>query len=70
MIHEDRIQALLAEAAPLRDLADDDPGKESLQPLVAEINRLRELQDAEVKRVGLEPDEPKRGPGRPRKEAA
>lgn len=68
----ERIEALLIEAAPLRDLGDDDPRKEALQPLVAEINRLRALQDAEAKRAMVEPvpDEPKRGPGRPRKEAA
>ena len=41
---EDDIQALLAQAEPLRCLDDDDPDKEALGPLVDRINALRAKQ--------------------------
>lgn len=44
MTTEDRIQALLAKAEPLRELADDDPAKEPLAGIVDEINALRSRQ--------------------------
>ena len=41
---EDKIAELLAEAAPLRLLADDDGAKEPLNYLIIQINELRALQ--------------------------
>jgi hypothetical protein len=58
---EDQITALLAEAAPLRCLPEEEQG--ALGAVVDEINRLRALQAKGV----IEFDAPKRGPGRPKK---
>ena len=61
---EDRITAMAAEAAPLRLLPDDEAEIAGLPVLVDRINALRALQAQGVSEVD---DEPKRGPGRPRK---
>ncbi len=59
MTTEDRIAELLAQAAPLRALPDDEAEAKGLPALVNEINRLRN---------GGSLDEPvTRGPGRPKK---
>ena len=75
MTTEDMIQELLAEAAPLRILEDDDPLKVPLTKIVDKINALRAIQ-ANAVPVVIEPaiegadakaEEPvKRGPGRPK----
>lgn len=71
-----KIAELLAAAAPLRELDEDDPAKDRLGAIVDEINRLRSLQADAVLSVELaeaqipvaQSVEPvKRGPGRPRK---
>jgi len=74
---EDQIQTLLASAEPLRALDDDDPQAARLAVIVDEINRLRALQAKEAQAAALralaedasppKPEEPKRGPGRPKK---
>jgi hypothetical protein len=75
MTIEEQIQTLLANADLLRPLAEDDPEKARLTVIVDEINRLRDLQGrAEARRLIAQADEmvasqPKRGPGRPKKEA-
>ena len=63
MTVQEQIDALLAEAAPLRLLADDEAEEKGLPKIVDRINALRKLPlDAEAA------DEPaKRGPGRPKK---
>lgn len=48
MTTEDQIQSLLAHAAPLRELADDDPNKAPLAGIVDEINRLRAVQEKQA----------------------
>jgi len=47
MTTEERIADLLALAAPLREMHDDDPAKEPLGGIIDQINRLREQQDKE-----------------------
>jgi hypothetical protein len=73
MTIEEQIQTLLANADLLRPLAEDDPEKARLTVIVDEINRLRDLQGrAEAGRLIEQAEEltrPKRGPGRPKKEA-
>jgi hypothetical protein len=68
---EEDIQALLARADRLRGLSDDEPAKVALTVIVDEINRLRAIQAKEAEAAALkallEPEEPKRGPGRPKK---
>lgn len=83
MLIEDRINALLAKAEPLRGIADDEPSE--LPALVDEINRLRALQaagrveldeaiaardEAEFQAVADSVNPPVRRPGRPRKDQA
>lgn len=65
MTVQDQIDALLAEAAPLRLLPDDEAEEKGLPKLVDRINALRAMPlDAEA----VEPDPVvKRGPGRPKK---
>lgn len=59
MTHDDQIHELLAEAALLRHLPDDDPAKAPLTGIVDQINRLRHEQDQERKRALLEePQQP------------
>lgn len=71
-----RIDALLAQAEPLRLLPPDEAEEAGLQGIVAAINALRHEQQMEAVREffdGLEIDEPieeKRRPGRPRKASA
>jgi hypothetical protein len=76
MTLQDQIEALLAEAAPLRLMADDTPEAAKLGRLVDKINALRAQQSCEVPVVvnavveGAESvdDAPvKRSPGRPKK---
>ena len=75
MIHEDEIQALIAEAEPLRGLEEDDPARDVLGRIVDEINRLRALQakaqkladEVEFAEVVESVSPAKRGPGRPKK---
>jgi hypothetical protein len=76
MTLQDEIDALLAEAAPLRLLPDDEAEAKGLPELVDKINRLRAKQAREpfaesvaslegAESVEAEPV--KRGPGRPKK---
>jgi hypothetical protein len=65
MTLEDQISALLLEAAPLRCLPEMEQGE--LGAIVDRINALRALQAAGV--VDAVEQEPKRGPGRPKKAA-
>lgn len=76
MTLQDQIDALLAEAAPLRLLPDDEAEAKGLPALVETINRLRARQardpftvsDAALEGAdGVEPEPAKRGPGRPKK---
>lgn len=76
MTLQDRIEELLAEAAPLRELDEDDPAKAPLAGLVDQINALRaeqasapahELLATIVTPVEGADAQPKRGPGRPKK---
>jgi hypothetical protein len=81
MTLQDQIEALLAEAAPLRLMADDTPEAAKLGRLVDKINALRAQQSCEAPVVvnaavegaesvdePTEPTEPvKRSPGRPKK---
>lgn len=75
MTVEDQIAELLAEAAPLRLMADDTPEAARLGAIVDKINALRARQSGEpVAAVNAVVDgaesveEPaKRGPGRPKK---
>jgi hypothetical protein len=82
MTLEDKIAALLLEAAPLRCLPEMEQGE--LGAIVDQINRLRALQaavgdalgiaidqkhEAELQAVMDEVNPPKRGPGRPKKAA-
>ena len=73
---EDQIADLLAVAAPLRLLPDDEAEAKGLPALVDTINRLRARQardpftvsDATIEGAdGVEPEPVKRGPGRPKK---
>jgi hypothetical protein len=71
---EDQIDALLAEAAPLRLLPDDEAEANGLPALVDRINVLRAKQSRdpffppEATLEGADSVEPvKRGPGRPKK---
>ena len=65
MTLQDQIAALLLEAAPLRCLPEMEQGE--LGAIVDRINALRALQAAGV--VDAVEQEPKRGPGRPKKAA-
>lgn len=68
---EDQIAALLAKAAPLRLLEDDDDAKRPLTAIVDQINAMRAL-PPEVAEVVTEPDAPVEVParrGRPPKAA-
>lgn len=65
MTLEDQIAALSAEAAPLRCLPEFEQGE--LGAIVDRINALRALQAAGF--VDAVEQEPKRGPGRPKKAA-
>jgi hypothetical protein len=74
MTLQDEIDALLAEAAPLRLLPDDEAEAKGLPALVDKINRLRAKQSRdpflppEATLEGADSVEPvKRGPGRPKK---
>jgi hypothetical protein len=74
MTHQDEIDALLTEAAPLRLLPDDEAEAKGLPALVDKINRLRAKQSRdpfllpEATIEGADSAEPvKRGPGRPKK---
>lgn len=49
MTLKDQIAALLAKAAPLRELEHDDPRAAPLAGIVDEINRLRAQQEAEAR---------------------
>lgn len=62
MTVEEKIAALLAEAAPLRLLPDDEAEEKGLPALVDQINALRALPPESE---AVEPV--KRGPGRPKK---
>lgn len=79
---EAEIQALLAEAEPMRGLPDDDPQTAVLAGIIDGINRLRAIQAEQARQappeappaasvlapVATAPAEPtKRGPGRPKK---
>lgn len=64
MTLEDQIAELLAKAAPLRALPDDEAEAAGLPALVDAINALRARQ-AKGETDGEEA--PKRGPGRPKK---
>lgn len=81
MTIEDQITALLAEAAPLRCLPQDDPAALPLAGIIDEINRLRAIQAGAPVRAEPAPPEhdpeapvvlahdaplPKRRPGRPK----
>ncbi|MFY8019427.1 MAG: hypothetical protein ACOVN9_15010 [Inhella sp.] len=59
MTIEEQIAELLAKAAPLRLLPDDEAEEKGLPGIVEQINALRALPPGE--------EAPKRGPGRPRK---
>ncbi len=63
MTIEDRIQTLLAQAAPLRVIPEDDPAHAPLAGIVDEINRLREMQADGF----IDMPEVRRKPGRPSK---
>ena len=76
MTLQDQIDALLAEAAPLRLLPDDEAEAKGLPALVDKINRLRAKQAREpfVESVAslegaesVEAEPVKRGPCRPKK---
>jgi hypothetical protein len=76
MTVEEKIAALLAEAAPLRALPDDEAEAKGLPALVDKINALRAEQSrapvvasvASIEGAESADAEPvKRGPGRPRK---
>lgn len=74
MTIQEQIDALLAEAAPLRLLPDDEAEAKGLPALVDRINALRKL-PIEVAAPVVEPAPPveaavKRGPGRPKKDEA
>jgi hypothetical protein len=62
MTVQEQIDALLAEAAPLRLLADDEAEQKGLPKMVDRINALRALPPESE---AVEPV--KRGPGRPKK---
>lgn len=81
MTVQEQIDALLAEAAPLRLLADDEAEEKGLPKLVEQINWLRKCQELghdEVLQPGVIyaavsnpppgiPATGRRGPGRPKK---
>lgn len=74
MTLEDQIASLLAEAEPLRALAEDDPAKVPLAGIVDAINALRARQANEPAAAPAPVADPepaaeivKRDPGRPKK---
>ena len=69
MTLEDKIAALLDEAAPLRLLPDDEAEAAGLPKIVERINALRAKQSAGVVQFDENANAPteKRKPGRPRK---
>lgn len=62
MTVDEQIAELLAQAAPLRLLADDEAEEKGLPGIVEQINALRALPP------GSDAPEVKRGPGRPKKQ--